>query len=366
MLEYIPLQCQVFHVIGGYDEFALTDAGAYYIPISGGSPLKPGSVEFRRISSGAISSITPVAITEGVIYVDSTLRQIYSISATGQISRPYQVADITEYPRDLFDNIQSIAASTTDPTIAGRQIYAVNGDGTFVVGKFESSREYVGWFKQYSAGQVKHISSRYDSVIFSVDYGGLHVAEVIDKSASMDCQVNLLTSGAEGLLTLSTGEVLQFSTGHAFQLDEFLLNDFAGQTMQVMADGFYLGDYMIPAGGEVALSGDYVNVSIGFKFDVEVEPLIEDLEGGDNQKQRLRRRKIQKSLMVVKDTQIFRVGSRVYGTYRQGENMDLPVVSRDDTYQHRQPGRSWDPTFRIVQDVPGGFELLELTTEVTV
>jgi hypothetical protein len=367
ILEYIPQECTIYHVIGGYDEFALTDAGAYYIPISGGSPLQPGSVEFRQISSSAIADVTPITVTEGVIYVESTLNRISAITATGQTARPYQVSEISRYHNDLFNGIVALAASTSDPTIAGRQMYVVNADGSFVVGRYEQDRDYVGWFAQGGQGRVTHVQSRYDAVIFSVIYGvEFAVAEQVDETAVLDCSINLFENAGVDYLELSNGATLELFSGEPLTLDRFLLAAFAGMTMQAMADGFYLSDVTIGAGGKVTIPGSYAQITLGFKWDLEFEPNLEDFEGGEAFGQRLRRRKISQALMAVRNTQQFRIGTREYGTYRQGDNMDVPVVARSDVYKYRETGRSWDPNFRLVQDIPGAFELLELTTEMTI
>lgn len=365
ILEYIPKECTVFHVIGGYDEFALTDAGAWYIPISGGTPLQPGSVEFRQISSSAIADITPITVTEGVIYADAVLNRISAITATGQTARPYQVSEISRYHNDLFNNVVALAASSVDPTIAGRQMFIVNGDGSYVVGRYEQDRDYVGWFLQDGQGEVTHVQARYDSVIFSVTYGALSVAEQIDAASLLDCGATVDENG-QTPWTLANGPPLQLSTGAALHFARRTLLEFAGKTVQVTADGFYLGSFAIGLDGVLTLPGSYASVMVGFKWDVEIEPNLGDFEGGEAFGQRLRRRKISKALLRVRNSQQFSIGAREFGAYRQGENMDAPLVARTETYVWRESGRSYDPNFRISQTVPGSFELLELTTELTI
>lgn len=370
ILEYIPRECEVLHVVGGYDEFALTDQGAYYIPISPGSPLQPGSVEFRLIFQGSIANVQPLQVTEGLLFVDGSRSRIHAITATGQVARPYVADDISRFHQHLFSDVSGLAATNNDPQIAGRQMYVLNGDGTVVVGRYWSDRDYVGWYKWDGTGAVHSISSRYEDVIFSTDYspegGTVSVAEKLDATTLLDCTFRLSEDGGFDVLEMSDGTAFLFADGTPLHLSSYALSAFAGSTVQVISGGFYYGDIVVGENGELPFPVGVDEVLAGFKFDVIVDPLIEDFESGESVGQRLRRRKISKVMVRVKDTQQFDIDGRQYGGYRVGDDMGDPVPARTDTYTYRQIGRSHDPGYRISQTIPGGFKLLETTTEVTV
>jgi hypothetical protein len=71
-------------------------------------------------------------------------------------------------------------------------------------------------------------------------------------------------------------------------------------------------------------------------------------------------------LMAVRETQEFQAGNRVFGSYRGGEDMSLPIPKRNDTYKYRETGRSYDPDVAIKSTFPCAFKLIELTTRITV
>ncbi len=340
IFEYLQADCRVFHVVGGYDEFAVTDRGVFYIPVSGDNPLKPGSVEFNLLYSGRISPVRPVQVTEGALFVDESGSGIYAINATGAQARPYQVTELTKGYRHLFNGIVAMGSNAGTPQNANRQIYVVNADGTLVLGQYNVERQYIGWLKHTGAGAVKDISTRFDEAKFLTVYSGISVIEENEISVKGDCS--------------------QAVVGGAIN------PAFAGKTMQVWADGFYLGDAVIGAGGVVPGIDGFSNVVVGFVFSWQLSPLFQQTDGGNDLKQNLRRRRIVRAAARVQDTQEFQMGTRLFAGYEGGDDFALPMPLRSDTFTHRVLGRDFDPQLPLQQTFPGEFKLLELTTEITI
>ena len=341
IFELIDADCQVFHVVGGYDEFAITDIGVFYIPISPENPLKPGSVEFRRIYSGEVSDVKPIEVTEGVLFVDESKTGIYAITATGQTARPYAASEITEFHRHVFNDIKSLAANSGTPQAASRQIFVVNGDGTVVIGQYSTDRNYVGWLPWDGQGEVSSVVASFGNVVFSTTYyGTIHVAERINVDRELDCSV--VYTGAASTLFLANKDV------------------------QVMADGFFYGTMTVGPSGTLPLTGTFSEIYVGFEFDWFVKPNLQDFEGGESYGQRLRRRKVAKALIKVRATQEFRVGNKLLAGYNAGDDTALPMPKRSGVFKYRETGRSYDPEYQISKSLPGRFKLIELTTEVTV
>lgn len=345
IFELIDADCQVFHVVGGYDEFAITDIGVFYIPISSETPLAPGTVEFRRLYAGEVANVKPVEVTEGVLFVDESLTGIYAITATGQTARPYVATEISQFHRHLFKNVKSLTSNYGTPKNAARQIFVVNGDGTVVVGQYSSDREFVGWRLWNGAGTVRSVAARFGDVIFSTRYDTigtpLYVAERIDPSLELDCSV---IYGGSGTLPFPVGE-----------------------TVQVMADGFFLGDFVVGPANTVPVNvADYSEIFVGKEFDWYLVPNLSDFEGGEAFGQRQRRRKVSKVNAKVRDCQEFKIGKKVLCTWRGGEDTSQPMPKRTGVFSYREIGRDFDPEYTISKTIPGRFKLLELTTEVTI
>ncbi len=340
IFEYLQADCRVYHVVGGYDEFAITDRGVFYIPVSGDNPLKPGSVEFNLLYSGRISSVRPVQVTEGALFVDESRTGIYAINATGAQARPYQVTELTQGYRHLFNDIVALGSNAGTPQNANRQIYVVNNDGSLVLGQYNVQRQYIGWMKHMGAGLVKDISTRFDEAKFLTVYGAISVIEENDSEVKGDCAQRPFSGSINAA--------------------------FAGMTMQVWADGFYLGDAVIGSGGAVPGIDGFSNVVVGFIYAWSLSPLFMQTEGGNDVKQNLRRRRILKVAARVQDTQEFQMGTRLFSGYVGGDDFAAPMPLRSDTFTHRPLGRDFDPQLPLQQTFPGEFKLLELTTEITV
>jgi hypothetical protein len=369
MLEFITAECQVFHVVGGYDEFAVADKGVFYIPISVGSPLQPGSVEFRPVFTSELSDIRPIEVTEGLIFVDKSKTGVYAISATGQTARPYIANEINRLHRHLFDDVKSIGATSATPAFPSRQIYVVNGDGSYVTGQFNPDREYIGWLKQEGAGRVLSVAGAYGKVIFmsaytfdSVEFG---VAEELDYSLLCDCATTF-DGSASDFLEFDDGTPLTFEDGSKLLLDGTIVSFHAGKQVSVYADGFYFGSVMVPEDGILDGFSNYSEITLGVDFEWSLKPLFTNFEGGQPVGQGEQRRKIANMNIAVRDTQEFQVGSRSFGSYEAGEDMSLPLPKRDATYRYRETGRSYDPEVEFRSTFPGTFKMIELTTRITV
>lgn len=370
MLEFISADCQVYHVVGGYDEFAVTDRGVFFIPISVGEPLKPGSVEFRPVFSSQIANIRPVEVTEGLIFVDKSMTGIYAVSATGQTARPYLANEINRFHRHLFNDVKSIAATPATTEFPSRQIFVVNGDGTVVAGQFNPDTNYVGWLKWDGAGTVRSVSGDYGSVVFMTTYllGGVSigVAEELDYSLLCDCAKIVDTTNASGVLELSGGGSLTLSTNAPLSLSYLAVGFFAGETVSVHADGFYFGEISVSAEGVISGFSGYDTITIGIGYAWSFRPLFTRFDDGSPVGQGEKRRKIENMMLTVRETQEFQVGNRVFGSYRGGDDMSDPVPQRDETYRYREVGRSHDPDVEIRQTFPGTFKIIELATRITV
>lgn len=371
MLEFVGAECQVYHVVGGYDEFAVTDKGIFYIPVSVGTPLQPGSVEFRPIFSSEIANIRPVEVTEGLLFVDKSQTGIYAISATGQTARPYIANEVNRFHRPLFSGVKSIAATSATKEFQSRQIYCVNDDGSIVVGQFNPDRDTIGWFRwSTEGGVVKSVSGSYGKVVMmtSYDFDGapLNVGEEVDYSLLCDCAMTLDPNNSSDFLALADGSPLQLSSGASITLSQLVGLPYAGREVSVFGGGFYLGKATVGIDGLLVGFGDYSQVTIGVEWDWDFIPLFTNFDGGQPVGQGEQRRKVSKLLATVRDTQEFMIGERIFGSWRGGEDMSLPIPSRDTTYTYRETGRSYDPVVQFKSTVPGKFKLIELTTRITV
>jgi hypothetical protein len=344
-LELVPDNCTVLHLVGGPDQFVFTDLALYYIPISTGNPLKPGSVEFREISRDASSRIKPQPSTDGLVFINSARTRVMTMIGTGQAARPYIIDDLSERHSALFKRPVAMAVSSSDVSAPERYIYVVNEDGTMAVARYQQRREFVGWLPWDGVGRVLWIHAAGDGeVAMIVEYdapdGPVRLLEVEDDTVLTDATVN--PDAPAGLLV-------------------------NGMSYWLMQEGWPRGEGVVAAG--VFPSGLPIvpgrSKLVGFHFQTEVMPFVPQAPEGESRGQRMRRRRLARVATKFLRTQALEVGSMVIGFYRAGEDQGEEPPLREEVYRTRPLGRSFDPQFRIRTMVPGKFTLLEVTMEAT-
>lgn len=374
IFEYVPENCQVLDVLGGADEFVFTDTGVYYIPISASNPLRPGSIEFRKISKDAAAPVRPQDTTQGLVYVNAGRTRVLAIIATGQSAAPYVVDDLTEFHGPLIKSPVALAVTSSDVAAPERYLYAVNADGTMAVARYDRRQKWVGWVPWDGLGAVQWVSAAGPEVIVDASYqtgaGILRYTEAFDEDLLLDASLSLASATGQAPLELENFTQLTIETGEALLVDAtYAFNWAPGITLSVVREGWYRGDYVVQSDG--SLSGtipveNAVGLMGGFNFVVEVEPFVPQSQEGQSRKQRLRRRRLTQVAAVVQRSQAIEVAGRLVPFWNAGENEEEAPPLRDETYRARVLGREWDPRWSVKQTLPGPLTILELTSEVTV
>lgn len=372
IFTYVPKTCRVLQVISGVEQFVLTDAGAFYVPISEAAPLTPANARFRPISTVAAGNVRAVLADDAVIFVGADLNRLFALYPTGDASQAYRVISLTDFHSDLFSNPVSIAVADGSTSAPGRHLYVVNDDGTVVVGRYRQGDEYVGWFPWDGTGEVTAVAAGFGTVIFSVSYPSADVVEALDEGSGvpLDGAVALSDFVGSDAIALSTGEAIGTSEEEELVTQSGALIPFAGVTAHGWADGFYLGEIAIDAEGRVDFPSGYTDRYVGWLYEPEIEPFIPTFEGGQDYGQGTKRRKVARVIITVRDTQTFVADGHEFGhqfaSYNIGEDMGQPRPLRDETYRYRQIGRGFDPRVSIRQPIPGRLTILEIATEVTI
>lgn len=358
MFEQLNSPDRIYHVVGGADEFVFTDRGVKYIPISESNPLKPGSVAFREITSEATSPVRPASTAEGVLFVDARKARILAVVGTGQTTRPYIAQDISEFHADLIKTPKAITATVGGGAFAERYLIVLNSDGTLAVGKYNASREWVGWVPWSGPGAAQWVSSLESNILLTTKYlpnnVERQVVELMERDRYLDAQVAinavpapLAPGGGQGpLWWLASSEVALMK---GLRFDGY---------RQVDESGF-----LVPEEGEDLTDIDLV---AGFVAPATLVPFVRHAGEGQSVHQSQRRRKISRITTSVQNSTGFLLDNSRVPPWRQGEDQSGQPPLREETYSFRKLGREIDPMITIVKDVPGPLRLLELGIEVTV
>lgn len=340
---------RVRHVIGGNDEFVLTDLGCYYIPISESNPLAPGRVAFRVIAAVGAGTVQPVQMHEGIVYATENAKSLIAIVPTGQTSFPYRTAAISEFHADIFTGVRAMAAMAGGGSQTEQYLWVVQDDGTAIVGKFDSSNEWAGFVPVTGEGLIRWVSALGGDVLFNVEYDTAFdwVMERLDEDMFGDCGVPL-------------NQTLPLLRPNPEDLTKGRLWFLAGLTVNIMDGKTHLGARLVDADGFVVeetdddFTGD--DITAVFAFDLTVSMYLPNVPEGAEKGQRVGLRSVKRAVAHVQDSTQFTFMGRIFsGT--------LPVSG---IFGESGVGRSPEPEVVLTKTVPGPIRITELDVEVTI
>jgi hypothetical protein len=370
ILEIVPGKSQVLFVVAGPEssEFVFCDNAIYYIPITAQNPLKPGSVAFNLLSrDGNATNVQPRVVQEVILFLNAGMNSIMSILAPGAYYRPYGVKNLSEKHGHLIKSPVAFAIPTANETSEERYAYVLNSDGSLAVGKYETEngmiKGIIGWLPWSGAGTVSWISSFIADVVFTTTYAPngitpVSVVEELDNAQYLDAAISV-NAVPSGITTPGgKGPLWWLASGTVYLIDQ--VTRFMG-TYQIDANGF-----LVPQNidGENLASATLV---AGQEWTAIYEPFIPGAQPGQDGQQRLRRRRISKTMITVQNSTGFTYGRRVIAAWNIGmDDPAQPAPLREETYLFRPIGRSYDPRIPLVKDTPGPETIVEATFEVTV
>ena len=383
MLEIAPRKVQVYYVVPGPEgsEFVFCDRGVFYIPISETNPLKPGSVAFKLLSDDGAAPIKPRRSQEAILYVNAGQNSMMAVIATGAFLRPFNTKNLSDYHAHLFNGIQAIAAPSADGTFNERYAYVLNGDGSIAVGKYKSdtlpgNEPVIGWGPWSGAGAVTWISASASAVLFTSNYFGAGVVEVLDDAQYLDCALPVNAGPAAFTPPVGKGPLWFIPSQSVTLIDQ-------GTRM--------MGTYQIDANGFIVPQGQggenlaAVSLVAGQPWTMIAEPFCPDAQPGSDVGQRMNLRYIARLTAYVINSTGFVLAklfsarqtatSPALGTvmntrripaWNVDDDATKPPKLRETAESWRPSGGSYDPRVAIIKDTPGPLVIAEIGIEVSV
>ena len=412
IFEFAPGKSQVYFVLPGMEssEFVFCDNAVYYIPITGASPLAPGSVAFNLLSAEGATNIRPQPAQQTILYVKAGGSQMGAVQAPGAYYRPYVVDMVSEFHSHLFTAaaLVAIAVPQSSSQFEEKYAYVLRADGVVICGRYsirnglldpgQDGKPKIGWLPWPSLGFTTWISAQAGDLIFTTTYyslstpGGwsnagalnfgtragspVYLIETLDATQYLDCAI--LVNSPPAALTPPGGDgpLWLFANGSVFLMDT------GGRPMgvyQVDATG-----HIIPQnnGGENLSSAGLV---AGQPWLSVLESFCPDASPGQSAHQRMFKRRISRMATYVSNStglvlaRLFSdnitATSPPYGTvmnilripaWNQDDNPTQPPPWREEAYRWRPLGRSYDPRVAIIKDTPGPLIVHEIGLEATI
>jgi hypothetical protein len=388
MLEFVPDNTQVLFVVPGPEssEFVFCTGKLYYVPITPANPLASGKVQFQILSGEGCAQVQPRAVAEVIVYINSGLTSVMAVVAPGAYYRPYETRNLSELHAHLIKSPVAIAIPNATATFEERYAYVLNSDGTLAVGKYTTANGQivgsVGWVP-WSAGNgtVDWVSARDAVVLFSTRYSPngitpVTVIEQLDDTRYLDGNVMVNALPAALAAPGGKGPLWWLANGSVDLMDQ-------GTRM--------MGTYLIDANGFIIPQNNAgenlaaATLVAGQLWIAMLEPFVPAVQPGQDVLQRMRKRRMSRAEIYVKDSTGFLV--QTLYTEQQGRQLPapgtpwrqrrIPAWNQDDdptlpphqferAYAFKPTGRAHDPRLVFVKDTPGPLEILEIGIEVAV
>lgn len=382
IFELAPDKVQVYYVVPGAEssEFVFCDRKLYYIKIDPSNPLVPGSVGFQTLSSDGCARVQPRASQEAILYANAGRNSIMAIVSPGNYYRPFNTKNLCDSHNHLFDGIAAIAIPTADGTFNERYAYVMNGDGSLVVGKYSIQDGQiggtVGWGPWSGVGAVKWVSAFAADVLFTAEYYGATICEVLDDDQYLDGTIESAHVPTPFLPPAGKGVMWWIPSQTVSLIDQ---------------DTRMMGVYQVDPNGFIIHQNnageDFSSTSLVFgqPWTAIAEPFCPDATSGADMHQRMTKRRIARFAAYVINSSGFVMGRlfsardtpyspspgtlmnfRRFSAWAQGDDPTKPPPLRETTESIRPPGRSYDPRVAIIKDTPGPLLIAEMSVEATI
>jgi hypothetical protein len=346
---------RVRHVVGWGDEFIFTDSGIFYVPVSATNPLKPGSVEFREITSDGSSDIKPVQTSDCILYMGIGSNSVSALIRTGGYTTPYVGTDASGFYAALFNDPVCIGLTIGAGAFPEKYVYVLNADGSIIVGTLtkKQDRVIVGWMPWQGAFPATWLSSDSATIYYvsTTPYGS--VCEVEDPAAY--CDMSVLLNAIPAKLVVAGKGPVWWAAGTSITLMD---GDYDRGERAVDFNG-----NMIPIQGEDLTSP---TLKIGMMYPApEFEPFTPDAADGQSMGQRQKRRRITRFTVAYTGKTDIAVRNKTFPAYDFGDDTTVAPPQRDRVQHIRPLIRDYEPRISLVKPRPGPCQIVEVTIEVT-
>jgi hypothetical protein len=326
---------------------------------------------------------------DAVLYINVGLSRVSTIRATGSLTRPYTTEDLSDPHSDLFKpGPVCLAIETGDSQHPERYVYCVMGDGSCAVGRITGrgpDQSFImGWLPYNPATLPGQPSPT-----------GEEATLTITQPALLNwVSANTGTSGGDvwWTATYQSGVTLLEHQTDGYYLDGFVFINAvppnlsvtgkgpiwwaAGATVTLMDGLVDYGDWSVDANGalvpQIGVPNQGMDLSsptmiAGFKYSPTFVPFLPPAGPGEDFRQRMRRRRVGRSLIEFQNSTGFTWNGVVVPPYDFDDDPTQAPPLRGGVFRGSPTlGRDYDPVCTWSKDRPGPVKLIEISVEITV
>ncbi len=356
------------HVVNAGDVLLFSDRGLYYVPVRDNGILSPSTFNAVRFDTRASSSIRPVQVEDGVVFVEASGETISAALLDGNIYLKWSVRPISNNHSHLIRTPRKLCGPSLFAEAPEKYLHVVNSDGTVATISWFSDFQqegvgFVPWETQGSYVSVSPIFGGYWHIVDRTINGTTYrFLEEQDDTSFLDCSVY---AASQEMLDVNL-DTLQVNGADLIVVTPGA-TPFAGETVHVYGAGFYGGTTTVDGAGEVVDNGSVTEDSeVGFHFDSIVSPfpveMIESPRAGMLQARLIR---VSVSLLGTVTFQCRTNNTtRTIEGYGVGDDLSAAPPEKTAVYRFSVFGNRDHPEVEFIKHQPGPFHVLAITQEV--
>lgn len=359
------------HAMNMGDLLLFSDAGVYFVPARENGVISPSTFNAVLVDETGASTIPPVRIDDGVVFVDQSGEGVSACLLDGNVYLKWSVKSLTTFHDHQIKTPTGLCGPALGSGSSEKYMFVINADGTVAAVSWRGNirDEQVGfapWDTQGSYVSIAPIFDQYWQIVDrTVDGDTVRFLERQSADAFVDCAVSSTITSDEQYLMVN-GDTLMVN-GEPLVVITPTASHLLGETVAYYANGWDLGDFVVPANGYVDpgvfVPGDF-QIGLNFEAEMEVWPVevIESPRIGTLQA------RVLEIVVSVQNTLTYSVSRngkvRSIGGYKIGDDLDNPPALRTEVTRLPVLGRRDHPELIVAKRRPGPFRVLAIGQRV--
>lgn len=366
---------RVLYCVSASSLIILTDRRVYYVPEDQNVPLAANTFVPIEIGPTGASTAFPITVEEGLVYVETGGNRIMGVLATGNLTAPFQLTDLSRHASHLIKNPVALSLTNGNSQAPERYIFALNEDGTLTCMFFDNNPPRLGLTPWQTNGAylamvpIKGIIYALCKRILTT--GTKYFLERLDATVQMDASSLFSSAGSYLALIDDSGTALTDDNSDPILTDSAAMTHMIGETVKVIRGTEYLGEYVVGADGSIAgidaTDGDF---EAGLHFDMDA--VMWPPQPQDDQRSMFARRRASRVALRVEDSCVYTVGLlgrtqiNTRPAYDQGDDIEAAPPLRSEVKRWALAGWEYEPCVQIGRPLPQPLTVLAVTQEVVV
>lgn len=338
---------RIRHILSASQLCVFTETSEIICETANGEPITPGNLRIGADTTYGIGDVAPAVFDGAPIFVQKNGKSLREISYDYQseaFTAPMMSAAASNLMLDPHD-MAVVYGSTTRPE---QYALLVNSDGTISCFHSVRNEDLAAWtpFATFGTHEFDSVCVLGTTVYFSIKVGSnywLNRWELDEEDIWLD---NAKEMTAAATTTWALG------------------SSYANETVSVMSNGHYIGDYTANGSGTITLTEAVTDIVAGYDYGISIVPLPPDREIADGPLTGEIRRIVSVTAHFHETVNAVINGQEVVGL-SIGDDLSEPPVEFSGKKRVRLLGYDRDPAIEITQNSPGKMTVLGFTQEVS-